>query len=261
MSGLHNLLTVSSVDMRRAGQAGTKPCLPSLSKLHDDISLACIEIQLDSKPGAGFSHVSGGLPQEPLDALTFLCSVDVLMSRARDDVQLEYDRNHLVQARNVVHHQILSLNSWDDLDVEQRGECPREVYECCRLTARLYSTAILWGMPPETAWHYRIVRQVRNILEASHFHRWPQGTVRLLTWILVVSGIASYRSADRRFFEQSLRATVLRNGVTTLHQLKEVISAFVWSEKACADGAAVLWDMLDINDTEEELWDCQEVVD
>lgn len=96
------VLTIQSVDMRRAGQAGTKPFLPSLSKLHDDISLACIEVQADSKPGYGFSaHVVAGLPQEMLEALTFLCSIDVLMSWARDDVQLEYDRNHLVQARNV----------------------------------------------------------------------------------------------------------------------------------------------------------------
>lgn len=214
---------------------------------------------MTSNPGTGF--VSVGLPHDLSDALTFLCSIDVLMSRARDDVQLEYDRNHLVQARNVAHHQILSLNSWDDLDLQQRGNCPREVYECCRLTARLYSTAILWGMPPDTGWHYQLVRQVRHNLEHSHFHRWPQEAVRLLAWVLVMCGIASYRSADRRFFEQGLRVTLLRNGVTTLHELKEVVSAFVWSDKACADGAAVLWDMLDINDTEEDLWDYQEGAD
>ncbi|KAK4493789.1 hypothetical protein PRZ48_014974 [Zasmidium cellare] len=249
-------IVAAGVDMRRAGQAGTKPFLPSLSKLHDDISLACIEVQADSKPGYGFStHIPGGLPQTMLQALTFLCSVDALMSLARDDVQLEYDRNHLVQARNATHHQILSLDRWGDLEEEQRSGCSREAYECCRLTSRLYSTAILWGMPPDTGWHYKIVRQVRDILEASQFHRWPQESARFLAWVLVMCGIASYRSADRRFFEQSLRVTLLRNGVTTLHQLKEVVSPFVWSEKACADGTAVLWDMLDINDTEEDLWD------
>ncbi|KAF2167159.1 hypothetical protein M409DRAFT_22587 [Zasmidium cellare ATCC 36951] len=255
-------IVAAGVDMRRAGQAGTKPFLPSLSKLHDDISLACIEEQADFKPGYGFSaHVPGGLPLKTLKALAFLCSIDVLMSWARDDVQLEYDWNHLVQARNVAHHQILSLDSWDELDEEQRSGCSKEAYECCRLTARLDSIAVLWGMPPDTGWHYKIVRQVRDFLEASQFHLWPQESARMLAWVLVICGIASYRSADRKFYEQSLRVTLLRNGVTRLQQLKEVASPFVWSEKACADGAAVLWDMLDINDTEEDVWDCEEGVD
>lgn len=43
--------------------------------------------------------VPGRLPQVTLEALTFLYGVDVLMRRARDNFQLEYDRAHLIQAR------------------------------------------------------------------------------------------------------------------------------------------------------------------
>lgn len=233
----------SSVDMRRANQAGTKPLLPCLDVLHEDILLACLDVQTQSQPGRGFSTlISGGLHADLHENLIFLCSIDVLMSQNRDGIPSSYNKSHLIQARDLAHHRILSVESWDRLEVDERGGGPRQIYECCRLTARLYSTAVLWGMPMDTAWHHDIVRQVAKLLEVSEFHCWPHTQCELLLWILVVNGVASYGSMSRRFFEEGLGVMLEKTGVGAFDHLKQVVSAFLWSDNACVDGAKMLWD-------------------
>lgn len=198
-------------------------------------------------PGLGYQALaSEGLPLYAVECLVLLSSIDRLLAECHSPSNL--DHTSLVNARNTAQHQILSLPAWEELeDAEKRDTAPI-IYECCRLTALLYSTAVIFGMPPQTNWHLKIVRQIRQLLELTDFDSWSKPHAPLLIWSLFVAGIAAYRSPERKFFEQALERVLRKSHLATWIEVERVIARFVWSDIACAHGAAVLWDALGVNE-------------
>lgn len=152
-------------------------------------------------------------------------------------------------ARNQAQHRLLSLPSWSELSEDEQNTTPEAVYEFCRQTALLYSTAVIFPIPGETGWYIQHVVRIRALFERSSLLREAGQTARPVIWSLCVCGIAAYRTGHRRYFEDALRSMLLRLGLTSWASVEEILKTFLWTEPACELGAAVLWDALGLEDS------------
>ena len=201
-----------------------------------------MQVPIASCFGSGFfTHVPGGLPQAAKSVLVEMCAIDRLLAEARNRRLTTSQFKILTDARNAAQHRLLSLPDWEHLEHGQRQECLLAVYECCRITAVLYSNAVIFPLPTNTGWHKRLIKSLRRLLETSNMMDWRLNVSALLTWTLFVGGIASYRSPDRYFFENTLR-DLMRRERLKWPQVEATLSMFLWSKQACDVGAAVLWD-------------------
>jgi hypothetical protein len=62
-------------------------------------------------------------------------------------------------------------------------------YECCRLTAILYSTAVIFPQPAHSGWHMKLVRDVMAVLTSEVVDDWCEFAPALLLWVLVVRSL------------------------------------------------------------------------
>ena len=193
-----------------------------------------------------FTHVPGGLPQPAASVMVEMCAIDRLLAEARNRRLTTSQFKMLTDARNAAQYRLLSLPDWEQLEPNERQACLLAVYECCRITAVLYSNAVIFPLPTNTGWHERLIKSLRRLLETSNMMDWRLDVSALLTWTLFVGGIASYRSPDRYFFENTLRDVVHQERVKW-SQVEATLSMFLWSRQACDVGATVLWDAVSMD--------------
>lgn len=138
--------------------------------------------------GQGFkTKVPGGLPHEALVVFVNISRVDMVMEICRDRRMSDEDLKKVVDVRNRAQHQLLSLPSWDELSEVAREGSRRAAYECCRLTAMLYSTAVIFPQPPHSGWHSRLIRDIKALLTPEVTGDWMEAAPSFILWILVVS--------------------------------------------------------------------------
>jgi hypothetical protein len=118
---------------------------------------------LDSLPCASMRPVSGTgffadsdkirLPNALAHAVIRLSLVDEKLDACRwtslDDQQALVIRDIEVSTQRL----LLCVPTWADLCADERSASDRSIYECCRLTAILYSTAVIYPVPPDHGWY------------------------------------------------------------------------------------------------------------
>ncbi|KAK5710115.1 hypothetical protein LTR17_019177 [Elasticomyces elasticus] len=202
---------------------------------------------VESAQGRGFfAEVSFGLTARALAVLTRLAALNQKMAAlasTKGPRHPTWSPHHhaFMVTLNALQHQLLSLPPWDSLEIQERCDSSQEVYECCRLTAVIYSNAALLALAPHTGWHTRLAHTLRLLLEKHEYSSWSGQLSAMLTWSLVVGALAAYRSHDREFFEVALRKQVKKMQLKSWVLLEEVLTNFIWSKKACQHGAAMLW--------------------
>lgn len=250
-----SMLMNSSVDLMLASKTLQQPRIPR--SWEADLTLLrfsqTLQMPLSSPSGLGFVFFAPrGLPAHATKIFVNLSRLDVAMNHFRDQDTEDTDDRYsasLLGTRNAIHHDLLSLPHWEDLDDETKSKSYTATYEICRITCILYSNTVLMGLPPHSGWHINIVTRLRMLLELSSSGQWSKETMPLLTWALFVAGIASYRTPHRGFFERHLRDTLLKRGISSWKTVRQGLLEFIWSDSACGVGAAVLWDALDLPGT------------
>ena len=154
----------------------------------------------------------------------------------------EYDV--LLMARSGFYHRLLSLPSWDELPEIEKSTTSRTTYELCRLTVLLYSSAVIYPMPAQSGWHLKRLASMRAVLATYTAQKVQTLDDSLLTWCLCVGGIAAFRTSQRYFFQSFLEETLHRWSLTSWSAVRKINRRFLWSDDACARGAAVLWDAI-----------------
>ena len=198
--------------------------------------------------------------------------VDVVMEKCRDRRLSDKDMKKVVDVRNRAHHELLNLATWDELDEIARQGSESVSYECCRLTAILYSTAVIFPQPAHSGWHMRLVRDIVVLLTSDIVDAWSESAPALLLWVLVVrcpnrsehrhelivnktsqiGGIASFRTPERDFFKCSLRRTLSsQNYLLPKPAVRMALREFVFSPSACSRGLTELWDSLELGSVGE----------
>ena len=198
-------------------------------------------------PGRGFSElVPGGLPLEAHNVFVDLAIVDWLMAEYRTRRFNEADTGNLINARDAIQHRLLSIPSWYELEQTEKDGRYSAVYECCRITAVLYSHCVMFPLPAQSDGIQKPLKELRRILEITKLNNWTEEVFPMLTWCLLVCGIAAYRTHHKQFFVRSLSAVLTRSRVLSLHVAQRIAQQFIWSHCACERGAVVLWDELGI---------------
>lgn len=189
---------IISADVMASSAALSRPIFPCF--WNDDVAeiswLSSLYLDDGNAAGHGFkSRVPDKLPHEALGVLMNISRVDTVMEICRDRRMSDEDLKKVVNVRNRAQHQLLSLPSWDELSEVAREGSKRAAYECCRLTALLYSTAVIFPQPPHSGWHARMVRDVKALLTAEVVGTWREVAPSLLLWVLVVSRFLVHKIA------------------------------------------------------------------
>ena len=184
-----------------------------------------------SAPGHGFS-VRNDLPDQAVDALVLLATVDRYISQHRNEgLDNDVTMSRLVDTRNAAHHAILSLADWKEQP--QTGISSELVYECCRLTATIYSNAVVHGLPLQLGWHQKQVHQLRLLFKGPVSD--SQNASDVFVWALCIANLAASGSPDQDFFESRLGSAIAKRGLSSWSMVEKIVEEFLWSRTACAD--------------------------
>jgi hypothetical protein len=137
-------------------------------------------------------------------------------------------------------------------DIRQGGQddlvanSATSIYELCRKTAILYSTAVLFALPPDNGWHLALMADIRTVLDDILQLPKQDESFLVIIWSLVICGCTSQGTGHRSWYECTLRGLLLLKGYRSLDQVLRVVREFLWSDEACSESAATLWSALDI---------------
>lgn len=189
---------------------------PALVKLEDD------------PEGLGFqSKNSRSLPPEFLLTLQRLCAIDKLLDDFSARAIDKSEELFLSIVGQAVQHQLLSLSPWRDLTNLERKGSSMGTYEACRITAIIYSNAVIFPMSPSGKWLEKSVGELRQVLESSDMITWSGENIKLLVWVSVVGGMASFWTSHRALFVEKLRQTLKIAGVTRWTEIEDVLKRFL----------------------------------
>lgn len=259
VGGMNNFTTLPSLqhtlalgDMLHCSANATKPLFPSIwdSQFLLHALKQALEPLVEDVEGRGFiNQVPGGLPSEALGTLQRLSMVDKLLDNFSSKLVSQSDDILLATLGNAVQHELLSLPSWRALDEDDRQGCYLATYEVCRITAILYSNAVIFPMAPNASWLEKLLKQLRLVLETSNMSLWDHGTLPMLVWSLFIAGMAAFWTRHRSFFVTNLQSTLLMAGLTSWDAVHAVIREFLWRGDACGQGAAILWGLVRSKDS------------
>lgn len=235
------MLTVLSCDLAQASRTLQPPTFPSLWRAQPSI----LQAPHFPLPGRGFftlPHPS--LTPRLLRVLLNIAAVHATMTSHRTVPLSHTTRRAAIETRNALQHALLSLPAWQDLPPADRVEASESVHTICRLTALLYSNAILLGFPAHTGWHTALAQTLRSTLCDLSFEFWVPEYDDLAMWVLVVGGMAAFRGPDREWYENELRRAWVRKGRPRWSKVEGVLEGFLWDRAGGRHGAAVLWGSL-----------------
>jgi hypothetical protein len=112
----------------------------------------------------------------------------------------------IAKTRIAVQQQILLLPTIIELTIAS----PRaSVYECCRLSAIIFSVAVLFPIPNTYDVLQTLARQLKSAIkvmsiESAEFKDVDREYWKLLLWVLVLSGIAALDKPERSWYVAQL---------------------------------------------------------
>lgn len=237
-------LSIARSDLVYAALWLAKPRFPCFWSLDDATLAAYQEVQLTaSQPAAaGLASIAGMLPFAVLDVLVHVAHTERLLMNHLQVFSLSEQQSEA--ARCIAHHRLLCLPAWDDTDGIHSEWADETVYECCRLTALLYSTAVILGLPAHVGWHVQLGAQIRRQLEACDVEELSGDAPGLLVWVLTIAAIAAVGSEGQAYFVEALREALGREGLQTRRAAEHVLEGYLWSVETCGEGMARVWEAM-----------------
>lgn len=230
-----------------ASAACVRPVFPYSARVDEArvLDLLATHFGMETFPSfASGLQIRHELPSAALEVYDRICLLDVLLPFCRSLRRGDAEYDVLLMARSGFYHRLLSSPSWDELP--ESGKCVRSraIYELCRVTVLLYSSAVIYPMPPQSGWHLKRLECMRAVLTSYTVRETPISDDSLLVWCLCVGGVAAFRTSQRYFFQTFLKGTLHRLSLTSSSAVRKINRRFLWSDDACARGAAVLWDAI-----------------
>lgn len=194
--------------------------------------------------GTGFADLSYCLPEEAVSTFRNLALLDQKMNQLRIRSLDNVVTDGLMSTRNALHHQLLSLSTFEQLGAVQRKHTHRAIYEILRLTCVLYSNAVMLGLPPHNGWHVEYCGRLRWLLSLSTMESRKENTRNLMVWAAIVGGMASYHTSHFDFFKGMIADMIADYDKFSWKAVRNQIQKFVWSDEACSQGAELVFEAL-----------------
>lgn len=209
---------------------------PALSKMLDDIE------------GNNFAHaVPGGLPAGILRTIQRLAALDKLLDDFSNRGVSKTEEFAVSQLATATQHELLSIPPWEGLPAIERGSHVMASYEACRIACLIYSLSVVLPVKTSDPWLEKLLRQMRQLLEVSVTDLWTEQGTPLLIWTLFVGGMAAFSTSHCSFFVNYLRTVLQTDSRTSWPDVKSMLEGFLWRDAACGNGAALLWQALQLD--------------
>jgi hypothetical protein len=182
-----------------------------------------------------------GLNKETHDLLLRARAISTKIDLYTNGKLLDPDFHLLLCEKNYVHHGLLSLPTATEIGLLGQE---RDIYECCRIGALLYSTGVLFPLPPSTGTPRRLVDMTKVIAEDIRLEMCMQGGARLLIWVLVLAAITAHNTVERPWLLRRMKLILAIEGIKRWEALKDVLHTFLWMDSACEEAARGLFEDL-----------------
>lgn len=182
-----------------------------------------------------------GLIPELLDVLDSLEATTTAIDHYLEGRPNSLTIGQIVKIRTAVQKRLLWLPRRKDLPTTS-SSAPT-LYECCRLTAVIFSIAVTYPIPNTYNILQGLVREVQVEIERLEIQSCGEDSLKFLLWVLTLAGIAALGKPERSWFVMHMRLVRMRTSILdTWNSLEDVLRSFLWLESACSPGGRVLWD-------------------
>jgi hypothetical protein len=245
------MLQLRSIDLLYASLNGQPPAyredplFPGLEACAGILGISD-EVDRHDTQGRGFValHSAGHIDSLFRDLMYDLIEIDYILSARKglcnDPVHHPQEALTALGMSCWIERRILCLPSQSE-PVASASSPSSAVYECCRATAALYSTAVVYSLPFDRQWHLPFLVQLRCVFARSDLLTSTDPAIAdVVLWSLCVASIASSASLQEVWFQKSFCQVCFRRGLRHWDAVQEVLTRFVWSDGACEQGTAVL---------------------
>jgi len=144
----------------------------------------------------------------------------------------------IIRTRTAIEQRLLLLPSAEELDIEWPSNT--DIYECCRLTAIIFSVAVIFPIPNTYDVLQTLVQKLKAAIKSSRIDSEHSGCSEIFLWVLVIGGIAALDKPERSWFVSQLARVVERLKIDW-RGVEDILESFLWLEFACNTGGHELW--------------------
>jgi hypothetical protein len=147
----------------------------------------------------------------------------------------------IVRTRTGIQKRLLVLPTAKELNINTSvSSCPN-IYECCRITAMIFSIAVIYPIPNTYDVLQTLVRQLKASLKVVDIENLSVDYSGVLLWILVLGGIAALGKSERPCFVSNLALINVKRLKLDWGGVEDILKSFLWLESACSPGGRRLW--------------------
>jgi hypothetical protein len=145
-------------------------------------------------------------------------------------------------ARTAVQQRLLLLQTAEELNIPSSSSKPKpNIYECCRLTALIYSVGVVLPVPNSHSVLQELVRRLMKAIGVLDIRTFGVELGGVLLWMLVLGGIAALDTPERHWFASQLAWIVRRLDIDDWEGVEDILGSFLWLDNACGQGGRLLW--------------------
>lgn len=169
---------------------------------------------------------------ESVTALTY--TIDCFLHGKAMDITLQ----DIVDRRTAIQHGLLSLRPGSEM--EPATSPSLSVYECCRLTALIYSTAVVFPIPNSWKALQKLVKELKTAIGQTEMI-YDDCNANLLLWMLVLGGTAAEGKQERPWYVEQLGYYARTKGIEDWEDVEDTMHEFLWLSSACRPAGMKLW--------------------
>jgi hypothetical protein len=182
-------------------------------------------------PHRGSGFATSGLTEEAVTVMMELLSLTVLGENFLEGTLKNPDVLALAARRDRAHLKLLALPTGVD-----------NIYDCCRYSALLFSTGVLFPMPRSTGVPLRLIEEIKKCVDQTGLVSLMVGTTRpLFIWALMLTGIAA-AGLSEPWIKETLLVLLKMERVSRWNEIKKIVESFLWMDFGCNGTAMELWD-------------------
>jgi hypothetical protein len=144
----------------------------------------------------------------------------------------------IAKTRIAIQKRVMLLPSAEELNITTLST--PNTYECCRLTAIIFSVAVILPIPNTYDVLQTLVQRLKAAIEVSGTESYGAECSEVLLWILVLGGIAALDKPERSWFVSQLALLVERLKIDWA-AAERILETFLWLEIACSSSGRRLW--------------------